>query len=165
MYLDQQKMMFRRFRQELLRESGHGVGVNNPRERTSQAEVYFWRQPWDFEDSCGPSTVTAIVRVCAQYCFSFLVSFDLALFAMEPVFVWQLGFSSLNHGQFTKRLLGVVWCDLGPPRQPVKDHSQLCDDRLPPCRSEPTLQKATLSIQRVFRRAFSEYWSIRILVS
>ena len=53
-----------------------------------------------------------------------------------------------------KRLLGVVWCDLGPPRQPVKDHSQLCDDRLPPCVSEPTLQKVTLSIQRVFRRAF-----------
>ena len=45
--------------------------------------------------------------------------------------------------------VGVVWCDLGPQRRPVKDHSQLCDGRLPPCRGESTLHMVTFPIQPV----------------
>ena len=46
----------------------------------------------------------------------------------------------------------ACWALCGPQRRSLQHHSQSCDERVSPCRGQPTLHKVTFPIQLVFHR-------------
>ena len=50
------------------------------------------------------------------------------------------------------QIQNACWALCGPQRRSVQHHSQSCDERVSPCRGQPTLHKVTFPIQLVFHR-------------